>query len=206
MKLKLFRLVFWMWFRSNGYYLWSKFWRALLERDYRKQKLTEYADLKQLEVALGKMKWTQDPMNGMFDVISSPRKVEAILQDKLTGKSEVANVGDCDEFAQYAADRIQDMIARKKTSLQNPYFVTINWFGKGGEFHGHNICVFYDPDKKKWGQIGNWWGGKAHIMYDGVDDVADWYARRNPRDGEGKLIAYCAATPDLKKRIVLSTS
>jgi hypothetical protein len=198
MKYHLLRALFWAWFKTRGYYFWSKLWRAVLERDYRKQELTQYAHIEQLEEHLSKMTWVSDPLGGVFDVISSPQKVEAVLRKKLMGESEVAHVGDCDEFAQYAADRIQEMVDAGKTKLQSPRFVSVNWLDKDGGFHGHNICVFYNPADKRWGHIGNWFGGKAQYGFQGLDEIAEWFATKSSRDGVGRLIGYAAATSTLK--------
>lgn len=195
MKLKFLQLVFWIWFVTRGYYLWSKFWRFLLERDYREQPLTAYASMAQLEEHLGKMTWVQDPLGGMFDVISSPQKVEAILRKKLTGECEVAAAGDCDEFAQYAADRIENMVGLHRANVKAPQFMTVNWLDKDGKFHGHNICAFYDLATKRWAHIGNWNSGKAmHGDFGDMIDIAKWFAEQS----EGKLIGFATCSPFLK--------
>lgn len=193
MKKRFIQAFFWVWFKTRGYYLWSKFWRWLLERDFQKVTLTPYVNIGQLETALSKMTWVQDPLNGTFDVISSPQKVEAFLREKLLGETKEAKVGDCDEFAQYAADRIIDMIRRRKTTFRTAYFMTINWLGENGKFHGHNICV-YDVANNGWYHIGNWFDGKSQGPFPSIHDIALWFS--NTR-GKGQLIAYATATHDL---------
>ena len=196
MKAWFLRAAFWLWFITRGYYLWSKFWRWVLEGKYLGTPMTQYANIGQLESALGAMKWKQDDIKGMFDVISRPEKVEQIWRLS-GGDREKAQVGDCDEFAIYAADRIRDMIERNRASLETPYFMTVNWLGEKGEFHGHNICAYYDKTAEKWSHIGNWFSGKAQPAFDSLDGIAEWFAN-NYRDGDGTLLAWAVATPDLK--------
>ena len=192
MKLKFLRAIFWLWMSSRGYYVWSKLWRFLLERRYRGTPLTQYAHMGQLEGALGGMRWTQDPVKGRFDVISSPEKVEAIYR-VAAGDREKATVGDCDEFAQYAADRLADMRQRGKFRGEI-FFMTVNWLDHDGGFHGHNICAFYDDHEKTWGHIGNWFGGQAQRGFPTLEAVGSWWAEQ----ARGELIGWAIATPDLK--------
>jgi hypothetical protein len=196
MKLAFLRAVFWLWFITRGYYLWSKLWRFLLEGKYKDTPLTQYATLGQLESALGAMKWTEDDLKGVFDVISLPEKVEQIYRLS-GGDREKAKVGDCDEFAIYAANRIRDLVERRRANLATPYFMSINWLGEKGEFHGHNICAYFDKTENKWGHIGNWFSGQAQLHFFSLDEIAEWFAN-NHRDGAGTLIAWAVATPDLK--------
>lgn len=193
-KLAIARFGFWIWVAPGGYYLWSKFWRALLERKYRKQKLQQYAHLDQLVAALAHMSWTEDPLKGVFDVISTPQKVEAIFQLARL-QDQKPRIGDCDEFAVYAADRIADLRQRNQVTF-TPFFMTINWFDKDGVFHGHNICAL-ERANGEWGHMGNWFSGTPQWGFKSAHDIAEWFAYRNPRDGEGQLIAWALANPDL---------
>ena len=198
-RLALARLGFWIWFKSSGYYHWSKFWRWALERKYKKQKLTQYAHLKQLVAALNHIVWQEDPLKGYFDVISSPQKVERIFQLARL-QDERPRIGDCDDFAQYAADRIEDLRRRRVVNIV-PYFMTINWFDKSGVFHGHNVCALEKTDDKgnvEWGHVGNWYAGSPQWGFSGPHDIAYWFAYRNPRDGHGQLIAWALASFNLE--------
>jgi hypothetical protein len=186
MKYLFFAVGFWLVFKTRLYYVWSRFYRWAFERKYRTTELTQFDSLAELEKALGEMVWTQDPIKGVLDVVSSPQKVEYIWR---YGDQEV---GDCDEFAVYAADRIQDMISRAVVELEQPRFVSVNWFDEEGTHHGHNICIFFDPAKKAWGHIGNWFSGQAQMHFDDPKDIADWFA------GDGQLIAFAIARPDLR--------
>lgn len=193
-KLAFLRAVFWLWFVSRGYYTTSKIARFLFERKYRTQPLTEYANIHDLERVLGEMCWREDPLKGTIDIISSPHKVEWIYQQsKATGFA--AKVGDCDEFAAYAATSIALMISRGATTITECFFLTVLWFDRAGKFHGHNVCAFHDVGG--WGHIGNWAGGVAYRGRSSLLDVA----RGISGDGDplrcGRLIAWAAGTPDL---------
>jgi hypothetical protein len=200
MKLLLCKLVFWLWFVTRGYYLWSKLWMLVLEGRYRRQNLTPYVSLGQLEEALSKMTWTSDPLHGTFDVISSPEKVEFILRQFLSGARSKADVGDCDDFALYAAVSIQNMIKRGRLNASDPEFVTVTWLDAGGKFHGHNICIFKDPEG--YCHIGNWFRGRAQcgsgsdgVRFANPKEIADWFSTA---ENAGVLIGYARATPQLK--------
>lgn len=195
-KVKLFfaRLGFWVWVTPGGYYLWSKFWRWILEGKYKKQKLTQYAHFDQLVAALAYMKWTEDPLKGLFDVVSRPEKVEQIFQlARLQDQQPL--IGDCDEFAIYAASRVQDLYNRNLVDFR-PYFMTMNWFDSEGDFHGHNICALSKRDGT-WGHMGNWFKGRPQWDFGSAHDIAMWFATKSSRDGRGQLIAWALATPDL---------
>lgn len=200
MKLAFLKAVFWLWFETRGYYTWSRAMRWLLERKYRGQKLTEYANFGQLEAAVGTMKWKQDPVKGMFDVISSPEKVESLWrQARADAVPDNEFIGDCDEFAVYCSTRIQDMIEKKRFNGRDPYFMTINWLDKDGKFRGHNICVFYDHSHGSWAHMGNWFQGRAQYGFQTVSEIATWFALGTTPGGHGTLIGYAVASPDLKK-------
>lgn len=199
-RLAAVRCGFWLLFKTRGYYCWSKLYRYFFEAGYQNQKLTQYQNLGHLGDALRSMKWVQDPLKGKLDIISSPKKVEHLYQlAKLKG--ERAEIGDCDEFAQYAADRIEEMRRRSVINII-PYFMTLNWFDNKGVFHGHNICAMEMINDEKgtteWGHIGNWFGGRPQWSFTGPGDIAAWFAHRSPRDGNGVLIAWALASFDLR--------
>lgn len=188
MKFTIIRWAFWFWFTTSGYYLWSKFWRFFLERKYRQVQLTPHFSISQLETTLGQMKWVSDPLGGLFDVISSPQKVEAHLKGVTQGKAEV---GDCDDFAQYAAVAIQSMMVRGKLSKSPVYVMTVNWLDGYNKFHGHSVCCY--KRNEGYYHIGNWHGGQAQGPYPSVAGVA------MAIKGGGRLIGYALATSELKK-------
>jgi hypothetical protein len=191
MKLKFLKAVFWAWMGSRGYYVWSKLMRMLLEWSY-KRPITEYAHFGQLEAALGAMKWRSDPIKGRFDVISKPEKVEQLYYEASLHQRLPAEVGDCDEFACYAANCIENMGHRGRFS-GDVYFMTVNWLDKDNEFHGHNICAFYDRSEQSWGHIGNWFNGKAQRGFNSLEELAAWW----PKQAEGQMIGWALATPSL---------
>lgn len=80
MKLWFHRALFWIWFKTHGYYLWSRFYRWAFERRWENQALTRYSSLEELEDALSGMRWDRDALKGKLDVISRPEKVEAIYR------------------------------------------------------------------------------------------------------------------------------
>ena len=135
----------------------------------------------------------------MFDIISSPKKVEYILRQHLTGEKKKAEVGDCDEFALYSATSIESMVLRNKTTVTDPEFMTVTWLDAKGKFHGHNICVFKDIGG--WNHMGNWFKGKVQngkgdgTRWQGPLEIAEWFAGAVD---EGKLIGYARATMKLK--------
>ena len=188
MKLKFLKAVFWAWMGSRGYYAWSKLVRLLLEWRYR-EPLAQYSHFEQLESALGVMKWKEDPLKGMFDVISKPEKVEYLLRRR---EGEKVLVGDCDEFAVYAAACLKSMSERGRFH-GDMYFMTLNWLDAENKFHGHNICCFYDESEREWGHIGNWFNGKAQRGFKSVEELANWWAKQ----AEGRMIGWALATPDL---------
>lgn len=194
MRLWFHRALFWIWFITRGYYLWSRFYRWAFERKWRNQDLTQYRSLEELETALGNMRWDRDALKGKLDVISSPEKVEAIYRSA-AGDPAKALVGDCDEFAVYAAVAIEDMVRRGVPDFSEPGFMTLNWLDADRKFHGHNVCTFRNTHSNKWGHIGNWFNGRAQIAFDTLEELAAWWADQ----AGGVLIAWAIASPDLKR-------
>ena len=205
MKLAIFRALFWVWFFVRGYYRWSKFWMAFTEGRYSMVNLTPSVSLGQLEEALSKMTWKADPGKGLFDTISSPHRVEFVLRQRLAGMGK-GEVGDCDEFALYAAVSVEDMIKRGRLDARNPEFMSVTWLDAKGNFHGHNVCVF--EDSHGWNHMSNWFEGKvqsgAHPghRFASPKEIALWFSQA---EDQGELIGYARATTDLKlKEICLS--
>ena len=189
MKLFLCKIGFHIVISSGLYYLWSRLFRFLFERKYKNTELTKFNYLQELEKALSEMIWTQDLIGGIVDVISSPQKVEYIWKNK------DKKVGDCDDFAIYASNRLEEMKFRKVSKFK-PYLMTINWLDKDNKFHGHNICLFFNPATKKWGHIGNWFSGKAQMGFGSPVAIALWFAEQGGVGG--RLIGYSVVSSNLK--------
>lgn len=181
MKYWLWRAAFWLWFVTDGYYLWSRWWRWLVERQYRRTRPTLFADWQLLSERLGQMQWRQDPVKGLFDVISTPSKVEAKFQ---TGQP----VGDCDEFAAYAAHSFN------KLDRYFPEIMTVNWLDRAGRFHGHNVCAYYDDVEGQWYHMSNWGQGRRYGPFFSREETAREIA------GTGRLIGWATVTPDLRHK------
>lgn len=187
--------VFRIWFSLDGYYLWSRLYRWLFEkRRYKNEPLVEFDSLRGLETALGRMKWVKDGPKYLWDVISLPAKVEYAL--RTDPKQEV---GDCDEFAAYAADRIQNMIARKKISNTKVFFMTVNWLDAEYKFHGHNVCAILDYTSNRWSHMSNWFEGKVQSGGTSPSDLARSIVAQ--AGAGGRMIGYAYCTPDLKNTI-----
>jgi hypothetical protein len=150
--------------------------------------MTAFDNVEDFENAMSTMEWVEDPAWGMLDIINSPQKVEADFR--------AANpaVGDCDEFGQYAADRIQDMDRRDILRAQPINFMSVTWLDADGGFHGHNFCVFMQIDGLY--HIGNWFDGKAQGPFKDAEAVARWWA--NESRGKGVLLGWATATPELR--------
>jgi hypothetical protein len=181
------RAFFWFWFVTRGYFWWSKFWRLILEKKGG-VKMTDFAGIGQLEQRLAEFKWRRDPLAGSLDVISRPETVERIYQDhKASGAEGQPEVGDCDDFAIYAADRV---LASAAIPME-AYLLTINWFDDQGKWHGHNVCAL-KRGWDDWGHIGNWHRGRARWGFTSLHELA------LDITGDGVLIAWASATVRLQ--------
>ena len=117
---------------------WSRMWRYLRERGYKKLPNNRPWDEIKVLHFFKSCKWVKDPWY-YIDVISTPAKFYE------------TKTGDCDEFAVFAGYVMNDKVR---------YLLSVNWYNpdKGKTFKGHNILVYMKD--KSWYHIGNagWFG------------------------------------------------
>lgn len=182
---------------SGLYYAWSRFWRWVLEGEYRSHPLHVLRDEEELSSTLSQMVWTSDPLGGLFDVISLPQAVQAKF-DWARARGDRAFVGDCDDFAVWAGAQVKDLHSRGLTQWRDPKLLTVAWYDKDGKWHAHVVCLFFDG--KSYGHIGNWYRGTPQQGFDSVDAVARGVASAG---GAGRLVGYSVGSVDLRGPEVL---
>lgn len=164
--MKLLKLGYKIAMYSRYYSLWSKLYRFLFQRKYKKVKLKQYNTLESIEKLFSKLSWKKDGIKELWDSIGTPEWVQYCLDEiEKTGKQPQGSL-DCDDFSCYAANayilRCNEIaylmsIAYKKLPTK--------------KISGHMICVI----KRKNGtyaHISNWglfYGFKS--LEDVVDDI-----------------------------------
>jgi len=186
------RILFWVAINSRLYYLWSKFYQSTFERWAKNVVLPVYGSLLELEADLSKMKWIADGFWELGDAIGSPQATYV----KYLKESKLAK--DCDEFAIYAVDRIEEMKSRGLlSSIRSVGILSVPWHGPKGT-GGHNVCAisYIDEDTEKWAYVGNWYHGQTQWGFASLTAVASEIVGNNVSLGYGfannklKLLKY----------------
>lgn len=138
---------------------WYKLYRWMFEFKYYSPNsplyspVPAYSSLYQLADLLGnKLKWRADSLKQLFDAMGTAEAVQY--------KMSVINqpfIGDCDEFAVYAATAINKSILADpdfgvyyfNKRIKKAYVMTVMWLRYSGQtwrsnylgFGGHNVCV-----------------------------------------------------------------
>lgn len=192
MKFWIMKKLVWLVLRCRLYFFWSKIYRFLFERKYNDIVLPKLHSIDTLSLLLGNMVWTKDKWWMLGDAISTAK---AVYWRHLKGDP----VGDCDDFAMFAMDRIKDMINRDiDTPIFNSHFLTCTWMDKNNKVKGHNVCVFYYKNKlmisPRCGYIGNWFQGNPHDNFKGVKEIVQDILMRK----KGRLLGWSITDKNLK--------
>lgn len=165
----------WLAFRLGLYHAWSRAYRLLFERRYRaRPPVPSFPDLRALELTLGRMRWCRDAWPELGDAIGSAK---AAYYRHVDG----AAIGDCDEFAVLAADRIDDL--RRMGGLPALELLegeigvlSVPWMD-GWRAGGHNVCAFsyYDDRRhvmaRRWAHVGNWHAGATQWGFLSIAEI-----------------------------------
>lgn len=201
-KIILGRIGMFLHMQIRWYSFWSKLYRFIYERDYENVPLTRYSSMRELVSAVRQMQWTADTWKELYDAISSPQKVEYILQHgrQYDGKKLV---GDCDEFAIYEANVIAASIKDWKwiDGWDNPRLMSICWVSETDArnvgFGGHNVCLLRKVggfDDGKWCYMDYGYPSKPRdTIREVVTDIIYRYAGY-----QAVCIGWSIHTPDLK--------
>lgn len=209
MNLKVFfgRIGVMLYLGLRIYSIWSFIYRFLFERRFNQIPLSRFATLDAAHKKVIKMKWTSDSWKQLFDAVSSPQKVEAIVDGT---EPQPAHGTDCDEFAIYLANTIDASLIDPTVPLQasepdlhEATMMTVTWVDKNGKYGGHNVCLLeYRKDS-----------GEVEYRYmdyglpnppklnpgEVAEMIVDRYA-----SGGGTLLAYAIHSKNMWTRMVKS--
>ena len=133
-----YAFIWWKW--------WSKLYRLLFNRKYRKIKLDENLTYVEASKILEKLKWTPDKKMQLWDVVSSPEWVQYCLSEVENTKIQPAGPLDCDEYACWATNCIDPKF--------DPRIFCFAW-QEDGKLSGHAMCWIQSEDGRHY-HIGNW--------------------------------------------------
>lgn len=158
-------------FTLRVYYVWSLLYRAVFEHHYRtRPPIPTFPDMRTLSLTLARMRWRKDGPQEMGDAIGSAR---AAYYRHVEGHA----VGDCDEFAVLAADRMEDMRrhgceAGLELREDEIGVLSVPWLD-GWRAGGHNVCAFsyYDDERleRRWAHVGNWFAGAPRWKFETLE-------------------------------------
>lgn len=196
----LVRAVSWLVVRPQAFYLWCRFYQKCFETNTDKVQLREFADIFALEKVLEDSVWTPDGLRQFGDVMYSPKRVQLSLD---RAKDEHAKIGDCDEFASYAANRILDLIKRNRTHrgfvLRDAFILQCSYRDSRGKLVGHHVAAVKYMDltdgKLKWGHVGNWYQGKFRRGFEKPNQMVKEFHQG------GRTLHWYLITADLKRTV-----
>ena len=118
------------------YAFWSKLYRKIWQRKYKKIKLSKGLVPNEAQKLLDKMEWRKDSYKEFFDSIGSPNWFQYCLNEVLENRAQPKGSLDCDDFASWFAHAIHP---RFRPQLLSVMFVT-----NDGVMTGHAVCVWED--------------------------------------------------------------
>jgi len=146
---------------------WSRLYRWLYERQYRNVPIQTYDTLEQLARVISRQKWTMDSWREFFHAVSTPQKVQALINANARG----AYIGDCDEFAIYLVAAVRRSMARlRMPGVLSAQMMTVSW-NEGWVPQAHNVCLLQmlDGFMVRYAYMDY---GKPSRMYYSIEDVA----------------------------------
>jgi hypothetical protein len=116
---------------------WSKLYQFLFQSKYNDYQITRYKKYDDLVNVIQSTVWQPDGPKELFDAFSSPHYVQYLIDT-----SQDKKIGDCDEYALYLSNAIQD-------SKQLPlighevitYVLSVVWMNDKGITSGHSVCL-----------------------------------------------------------------
>lgn len=174
---KLWRFGLWLAFKTNAYWIYSRFIWILTEREFDHVQLARYADLQSLSAGMRKLSWMADRY---VDHIASPHRVEAAIQGYNVGDCSI----DCDDHSFYAGcclyemhNRLHGMIGKSVKMTAPPQMLSVVWQPHGSlMIQGHNVCVFQyeDTGMAMFGVISNWNAANALLGFLSMQAVINY--------------------------------
>jgi len=153
MKEKLYRLFLRVAHAVRLLSLWSWLYWVLFDRAYRKIPVKKHEDFKEAVEDICRLRWVNDGLRELTDVIRHPGWVEVNRQRVASGRSQLPGALDCDDFALWLAASLQD--------FWNPLLLFVNFMEtrEGKERRGgHAVALIRYGDE--YYHLGNWgtWG------------------------------------------------
>lgn len=135
-KLAIFGLA--LFYRLRIAQAWSRLYQLFFERAARKHPLRLYSGLDELVYVIHNLKWKADSVRELGDAYRSPEAIQYLIDQKLD-----AEIGDCDEFAHYAAAVVGSQAAIWTPGSNMPTgaeILSILWHDDRG-YGGHNVAL-----------------------------------------------------------------
>lgn len=141
------------------YRWWSRLYRLIWEHKYSTVALQSYRNFTDLVAIMRTCVWTADGWKQIWDAFSYPGKVQFIINTD----GPKPKIGDCDEFAIYLANVLEQsstlgghengrfvLDTYEGMMVERARVLTVSWVKQDGKYGGHNVCLidFFDLKSK----------------------------------------------------------
>lgn len=186
---------YWMVMKLRLYKFWSKLYRFLFHRKYKKTSINQFLHFDDVKQNIQKLTWTRDGIKEFFDAIGSPHWVQHCLNEIDNGKKQPKGALDCDDYAVWCAHAL---IHGYKNRL-----LSVVYEKPDGSIGGHMICmnVYSTTENKnnsilytyKMAHLGNW---GVFTDFKSIEDVIDHILSHGLSSPEKrKLLGYAIMHP-----------
>jgi len=189
-------------FKLRIYPTWSKVYRWLYHGQYADSESAKWSPLRtglspiQAQNLMNLVRWAPDGKREFWDAIGSPHWFQYALNKVQAGEKQPRGAMDCDEFAIWAANVVDEEFAPRIASV-----VWVNRFQTAGgktryRIKGHNVCIVQDRRAGSilYFHIGNWGRSRNFISLEALfADVA-----KRGGAGENFLASWAVWTPELR--------
>jgi hypothetical protein len=133
-------------------------YRNIWHKKYKKIKLFKNLTPAEAQGYVDRLAWQKDGIKEFFDSIGEPGWFQFCLDEVLAGKQQPRGALDCDDFAIWCCNVLDE---KYKPLLFSQIWAYKNRKNKKTlNFSGHSVCVFVMPGRfgvhKKYYHIGNW--------------------------------------------------
>lgn len=142
------KLLYTVWVRWLLYFAWSKIYRWLYHRKFRKEEIPVVFSVEELSQRAKTLTWHQDTFKEMLDAIGDPHYVQWVYRQTVETGTQPPGALDCDEFAVWTAS-----MASPVTLLAA--VLNVSWVD-GLIPKGHNVALIQNKTTGKFYHTGNW--------------------------------------------------
>jgi hypothetical protein len=169
MKLKIVKGLFWLAIQSRWFKYWSKLYRFMFEKKYKKNTVEKVPKLETIHNKIKHLKWQPDGFKELYDVCRNPEYGQYLINNHTLGLEPPKGAFDCDDFASYCSAAFNP---RDKNDIGKILTVTYIDETKKLKVGGHVVFCVYHGFEKKYSVLSNW--GLELKKYNTIAEVVDY--------------------------------